>query len=59
MRIRFGNAISPWFDYLLVSPDEMTELLDGTDWRVEEFVGAERTVYFAIIGKRKRRESPF
>jgi SAM-dependent methyltransferase len=58
MRIRFERAISPWFDYLFVSPDEMTRLLQNTDWRIDEFVGVGRPNYFAIIGKRERRESP-
>jgi SAM-dependent methyltransferase len=57
MRVRFGNAISPWFDYLLVSPDEMKQILDGTGWRIEEFLGADRPVYYAILGKKKRRNA--
>jgi SAM-dependent methyltransferase len=52
MRARFERAIGPWFDYLFVSPDEMTRLLEDTEWRIEECLGADGPNYFAIIGKR-------
>ena len=57
MRVRFGRAIGPWFDYLFVSPEEMTRILEGTDWRIEEFFGPGSSNYFAIITKKEGRES--
>ena len=51
MRARYRRFVTPWFDYLMVSPAEMEALLDGTGWHVVKYyqgVGA-RSVYTAII----------
>jgi SAM-dependent methyltransferase len=51
MRGRYKRFATPWFDYLMVSPKEMEELLDGTGWRMAERyppTGAAR-LYTAII----------
>jgi hypothetical protein len=50
-RIRFGKFATPWFDYLFVSKDEMSEILDGTGWRVREFIESESVSYIALIEK--------
>jgi SAM-dependent methyltransferase len=34
MRGRYKRLVTPWFDYLMVSPQEMESLLEGTGWRV-------------------------
>ena len=34
MRARYRRFVTPWFDYLMVSPEEMDTLLEGTGWRV-------------------------
>ena len=34
IRVRYGNLIDPWFTYLLASPDDVTEIVDGTGWRI-------------------------
>jgi SAM-dependent methyltransferase len=52
MRVRFERIASKWFDYLLVSPDEMRKILEPTDWRVEKFVGIRDPNYCAIFRKR-------
>lgn len=38
IRTRYGRRASPWFDYLMVSPDEMRELLGPTAWELAEVV---------------------
>ncbi|MBU0610090.1 MAG: class I SAM-dependent methyltransferase, partial [Armatimonadetes bacterium] len=38
LRIRYRTYRTPWFDYLLVSPAEMQEILAGTGWAVQEFI---------------------
>ncbi len=53
LRVRFGKIIGEWFDYLLVSPKEMEELLEGSDWEIERLIGSGEPTYFAVIGKRK------
>ncbi len=51
MRVRYGRAVGEWFDYLLVSPQEMNDILGDTDWRIQEFISPEEATYFAIIRK--------
>jgi len=50
-RIRFEKFVSPWFDWLMVSKEEMKEILNGTGWKVKEFIDSGDTQYVAIIKK--------
>jgi SAM-dependent methyltransferase len=52
IRARFGSAIGKWFDYLLVSPQEMEKIFEGTQWQVKSFYGNTEDSYFALIQKR-------
>ncbi|HWN38873.1 MAG TPA: class I SAM-dependent methyltransferase [Gammaproteobacteria bacterium] len=36
IRARYKRFVTPWFDYLMVSPAEMETLLSGTGWRVSK-----------------------
>ena len=38
IRVRHRNLVDPWFDYLLASPDDVAELVDGTGWRINRIV---------------------
>ena len=50
MRARYKRFVTPWFDYLMVSPAEMEALLDGTGWRVaKRYEVAGGRLYTAII----------
>ena len=50
MRARYKRFVTPWFDYLMVSPAEMEGLLDGTGWRIaKQYGGAGARLYTAII----------
>jgi hypothetical protein len=49
IRVRYQTYVTPWFDYLLVSPDEMKELVEGTGWRVAEQYLSKGPVYSAVI----------
>ncbi len=51
IRIRFEKHVGEWFDYLIVSKNEMKEILEGTGWQVKEFIDASFSVYVAIIEK--------
>jgi len=51
IRIRFGKHIGKWFDYLLVSKEEMKQILDTTGWRVKKFINFKKSFYIAIIEK--------
>ena len=51
LRVRYKTYATPWFDYLLVSKDEMRAILDGTGWRVTRFIDSGSQSYVGIIGK--------
>jgi len=54
IRHRFGSLIGPWFDYLLVSPEEMKTLLTGTGWRLERLIhDRARQRYVALIRRHR------
>ncbi len=51
-RVRYKKYVTPFFDYLLVSKEEMQQILDGTGWLVSQFIdGQPRGRYIAVIGK--------
>jgi SAM-dependent methyltransferase len=50
IRVRFRDLATPWFDYLMVSQEELEDLLDGTGWQLERVLGSKDT-YVAVIGK--------
>jgi hypothetical protein len=51
IRIRFGKYASRWFDYLLVSKEEMKEILRETGWRIKDFIESDSANYIALIEK--------
>jgi len=51
IRVRFEKAATKWFDWLMVSHEEMKELLKGTVWRVSESIDSEDSGYIAVIRK--------
>jgi SAM-dependent methyltransferase len=52
IRIRYRMYATPWFDYLLVSKQEMTAMLQGTGWKVDQFIESKKSpAYIAILNK--------
>jgi SAM-dependent methyltransferase len=51
LRIRHRSYATPWFDYLIVSREEMEGLVADTGWRVARFLEGENGVYAAVIEK--------
>jgi SAM-dependent methyltransferase len=51
MRGRYKRFVTPWFDYLMVSPAEMEELVADTGWRIAKLYQSPGTgpVYAAIV----------
>ena len=49
VRIRYRTLVDPWFDYLIVSPDEMAEIVDGTGWQISRLVQDEGSSYVAVL----------
>ena len=55
LRIRYRKYTTPWFDYLFISKAELENILDGTAWKVENYIDAATTpTYVAILVKRSR-----
>jgi SAM-dependent methyltransferase len=57
LRVRHKKYKTPWFDYLIVSREEMQEILAGTGWRVARFIDSGPEwggfPYVAVIEKEK------
>lgn len=51
MRVRYLQYTGPWFDYLLVSPAEMGDLVAGTGWSIAQLVGDSNDMYIAVLEK--------
>jgi SAM-dependent methyltransferase len=51
LRVRYKTRRSPWFDYLLVSEEELNSLLTGTGWRLAKTFKDEGPVYWVILEK--------
>ncbi|MDG6982970.1 MAG: class I SAM-dependent methyltransferase [Nitrososphaerota archaeon] len=52
IRARYRVWVGPWFDYLLVSPQEMKALVSGTGWKVEWVVVSEEgPLYVGVLRK--------
>jgi SAM-dependent methyltransferase len=49
IRIRHGSFATPWFDYLLVSPEEMAELAAGTGWELRRVIDEGEHVYVGVL----------
>lgn len=53
IRVRYKRYVTPWFDFLMVSQQEMITLLEGTNWVIGDFLDGQGGVYIAVIEKRK------
>lgn len=51
LRIRFKQFMSNWFDWLMVSVDQMDQILDGTGWYRKRLYGSSSSQYVALLGK--------
>lgn len=51
LRVRFRDLATPWFDYLIVSQEEMEELVAKTGWHVRRFLDDEGPFYCAVLEK--------
>lgn len=50
LRVRHLQYSTPWFDYLMVSPEEMAELATAGGWRLERTIGDGPT-YVGVLVK--------
>jgi hypothetical protein len=49
LRVRYRDLIGPWFDNLIVSPDEMGTILEGTEWRIRQLLEESGSGYYVAI----------
>jgi SAM-dependent methyltransferase len=49
LRVRYRDLIGPWFDYLIVSPDEMATILEDTEWRIRRLIQQSGSGYYVAI----------
>ena len=49
LRVRYKNLASAYFDYLMVSPDEMRQIVEGTGWRIARILPSSRSGYIAML----------
>ena len=54
IRVRYRIWVGPWFDYLLVSPQEMREIVRGTGWQVERFVTSDQSPLYVSVVRKSR-----
>jgi SAM-dependent methyltransferase len=49
IRVRYQAYSTPWFDYLIVSTDEMGEIVEGTGWQLREVIEEGEIVYVGVL----------
>lgn len=49
LRVRYRDLVDPWFEYLIVSPGEMSEIVDGTGWHIRRLVRDDGGYYVAVL----------
>jgi SAM-dependent methyltransferase len=49
LRVRYRDLVGPWFEYLIVSPEELAEIVDGTGWQIRHLVRDEGSIYVAVL----------
>ena len=52
LRVRYRNYATPWIDYLMVSREELEQILDGSGWRIKKIIESGTSLYIAIIDKK-------
>ena len=51
IRVRHKRCVGNWFDYLLVSKDELKKILKNTGWEVKRFIDGDGGQYIMVLGK--------
>ena len=49
IRIRYRELATPWFDYLIVSPAEMAELVEGSGWYLRDVIDEGQRLYVGVL----------
>jgi SAM-dependent methyltransferase len=49
LRVRYRHHIGPWFDYLIVSPDELASIFEGTEWEIRRLLQQSGSGYYVAV----------
>ncbi|WP_341718411.1 class I SAM-dependent methyltransferase [Micromonospora sp. FIMYZ51] len=49
LRLRYRELSTPWFDYLVCSPDELADLVRGSAWRLVDVDDRDAPYYLATL----------
>lgn len=52
IRVRYKRYVTPWIDFLMLSPDELKTILEDTRWQVRDFIDSQDGNYVAILEKK-------
>jgi len=58
LRVRYRDLVGPWYEYLIVSPEEMAEIVAGTGWEIRRLVQDEGSYYVAVLEPSASRRGP-
>ena len=53
IRVRYKKTVTPWIEFLMLSPDELGALVEGTPWRVKTVLEDPGGNYVAVLEKRQ------
>jgi SAM-dependent methyltransferase len=54
LRVRYRELTTPWFRYLIATPEEMRELTEGTGWTLARLIQDEgSSLYVGVLEKEK------
>lgn len=51
IRVRYKKYATEWFDYLLVTPEELEKIIDNTGWGVKKLVWSKGPAYCMVLEK--------
>ncbi len=51
LRVRYRKFKTPWMDYLMVSKDEMKEIVADTGWHIDRFIDSDSSIYIVLLEK--------
>ncbi len=51
IRVRYKNYVTPYFDYLFLSREELTHLLENSGWLIKQHIEGLNGTYVVILGK--------
>ena len=54
LRVRHGRFASPWFHYVMTSPDAFATLVEESPWRIARIVDDGSPRYGVVLEKRRR-----